>query len=95
MGKHRNLERHDSLLCQGIESPDITGTFAVSYYIYRQVFDATGVFTEKLHAGTDGNTEGHSQRNAGITFNASKGNSIYQGATVQSPAIQVLTIIKV
>ena len=83
------------LLCQGIQFPDISGQFAVSYYIYRQVFDATGVFTETLHGGTDGNSDGHSQRNAGITFNASKGNSIYQGATVQSPAIQVLTIIKV
>ena len=66
-----------------------------SYYIYRQVFDVTGAFTEKLHGGTDGEATGHSQRNAGITFNASKGNSIYQGATVQSPAIQILTIIKV
>ena len=92
---HRNrlyLARPFCLLCSG---PNITGTFAASYYIYRQVFDATGVFTETLHGGTDGNSDGHSQRNAGITFNASKGNSIYQGATVQSPALQALIIIKV
>ena len=75
--------------------PNITGTFAASYYIYRKVFDTTGAFTEKLSDGTDGNTEGHSLRNAGITFNASNGNSIYQGATVQSPAVQTLIIIKV
>ena len=81
--------------CSEIESPNITGTFAASYYIYRKVFDTTGAFTEKLSDGTDGNTDGHSLRNAGITFNASNGNSIYQGATVQSPAVQTLIIIKV
>lgn len=83
-----------SLLCSGL-NPNITGTFAASYYTYRKVFDTTGAFTEKLSGGTDGNTEGHSLRNAGITFNASNGNSIYQGATVQSPALQALIIIKV
>ena len=27
--------------------PNITGTFAASYYVYRKVFDATGVFTDR------------------------------------------------
>lgn len=75
--------------------PNITGTFATSYYIYRKVFDATGAFTERLSTGTDGSTDGHSLVNAGIAFNASNGNSIYQGATVQTPAVQTLIIIKI
>ena len=75
--------------------PNITGTFAASYYVYRKVFDATGVFTEKISGGSDGNTDGHSMNNVGIAFSASNGNPIYQGTTVQPPAIQILIIIKV
>ena len=74
--------------------PNITGTFAASYYVYRKVFDATGVFTEKISAGADGNIDGHSMNNVGISFSASNGNPIYQGTTVQSPALQALMIIK-
>ena len=82
-------------LCSVAQWPNITGTFAASYYVYRKVFDATGVFTEKISGGSDGNTDGHSMNNVGIAFSASNGNPIYQGTTVQPPAIQILIIIKV
>ncbi len=75
--------------------PNITGTFSTAYFDYRQVFAATGVFSETVPGSSDGLREGNDEKNRGITFTASKGNSIYQGTTVQPPAIQTLIIIKV
>ncbi len=101
MGKRHNLERHDSQLCQEIESPDITGSLyadanSANETVMDSQFVGTGAITPKHEAHIVSQQVGTYTGFAGFSFSAKNSNKIYgKSSVVQVSACQTLIIIKV
>lgn len=80
-----------NLLCQGIESPDITGAFSRAYQSRgNQVSGAFAQDGSSLYQETGTNYQVN-----GLTFKSSRSSSIYGSSTIVQPkSLQHLTIIK-
>ena len=82
------------LLCQEIESPDITGSFLCYWSTINQ---PTGCFKGEMptrNGASDGGQSGEQYFDK-ISFLASRANTIYNSSTVQPKIFYVLTIIKI
>ena len=89
--RETNQWRHSFLLCQGIESPDITGEFASCDNGDREY--PTGAFYDFWDYG---NTIaiGRGCEDLRFGMKASNSNAVYSNPTVQPPACQTLIIIR-